>query len=145
MTVPAVALVALALAACGESAEDEYKEDFPPLSQKLVSLGQEVGQAVQGASGSTDQQLADDFANYAKELGGIQQDIDELEPPEDLAEDQDELVSTIGDVQGALDDIAEAADKGDPNAARQATLDLIEGARDLRESRRKLARAVRDL
>ena len=145
MTVPAVALVALALAACGESAEDEYKEDFPPLSQKLVSLGQEVGQAVQGASGSTDQQLADDFANYAKELGGIQQDIDDLEPPDDLAEDQDQLVSAIGDVQGALDGIAEAADKGDPQAARQATLDLIEGSQELRESRRKLARAVREL
>jgi hypothetical protein len=142
---PVIALVALALTACGESAEDKYKEEFPPLSQKLVSLGQEVGQAVQGASGSTDQQLADDFANYAKELGGIQQDIDDLEPPEDLAEDQDQLVSAIGDVQGALDDIAEAADKGDPEAARQATIDLIQGSEELRDSRRKLARAVKEL
>jgi hypothetical protein len=142
---PVVGLAALVLAACGGSAEEKYKEDFPPLSQKLVSLGQEVGDSIQGAGGSTDEQLAEDFAQYAERLGTVQQDIDDLEPPDDLASDQDQLVSAIGEVQGALDDIAEAADKGDAEAARQATLDLIQGSKALRDSRRKLARAVNEL
>ena len=145
MTLPVVGLAALALAACGESAEERYKDDFPPLSQKLVSLGQEVGETIQGASDSSDQQLADDFAQYAERLGTFQQDIDDLEPPDDLAEDQDQLVSAIGEVQGALDDIAEAADKGDAQSAREATLDLIQGSEALRDSRRELARAVNEL
>ena len=118
MTLPVVGLAALALGGCGESAAEKYKEDFPPLSQKLVSLGREVGASIRAAGGSSDQQLA---------------------------EDQDQLVSAIGDVQGALDDIAEAADNGDAQSARQATLDLIEGSETLRDSRRKLARAVNKL
>jgi hypothetical protein len=145
MTLPVVGLAALSLAACGESAEEKYREDFPPLSQKLVSLGQDVGDSIQGASSSSDQQLAEDFAQYAEQLGAVQQDIDDLEPPDDLAEDQDQLVSAIGDVQGALNDIAEAAEQGDAQSARQATLDLIRGSEDLRDSRRKLARAVSEL
>jgi hypothetical protein len=140
-----VGLVALALVACGESAEDEYKKDFPPLSQKLVSLGGEVGNTLQGAGESSAEQLADSFSRYAQELGDVQQDIDELEPPEDLAGEQDELVSAIGDVQGSLEGIAEAANDGDAESARQATLELVQSSEELRRTRRTLTRSVNEL
>ena len=147
---PLIALSALALAACGEgtggqSTEDKYKDDFPPLSRRLVSLGQDVGNSIRGASGSTDQKLAEDFTGYGEQLGEIQQEIDALEPPEDLADDQEQLVSAIGDAQGALNDIAEAARNGDAQSARRATLDLIRSSKQLRDSRRRLAGEVQQL
>jgi len=139
-------LVALAAAGCGgDDAEDTYKNDFPPISGQLVSLGNQIGESIQGASQSSDEQLADDFGNYAKELGDLQQQLDELEPPDDLAGDQDALVSAMGEAQGALEDIAGAAEQGDPDAARDATTQLIRSSGQLRDSRRTLARAVREL
>jgi PBP1b-binding outer membrane lipoprotein LpoB len=144
----AVLIAALALAGCGggESTEDRYKEDFPPLSRQVVRLGQEVGDSIQSASEtSSDAQLAADFARHATRLSELQQQIDDLEPPDDLAKEQDRLVSAIGESQGALDEIASAAAKGDPQAASQATTDLIQSSEDLRNARRTLARAVREL
>jgi hypothetical protein len=142
----ALALFAvLASAGCGESTEDEYKDDFPSINQKLLDLGSEVGDAVENADQASDAQLADDFGSYAKQLGDLQQELDELEPPDDLAEDQDELVSAMGEVQGALEDIAGAAQQGDADAAATATTQLIQGSEQLRDARRRLNQAVRDL
>ena len=145
MTWLPVALAALVLGACGGSAEEDYKDDYPPVNQRLVSLGQEVGRAIQGAGQSSDRQLADRFGDYAQRLGELQQQLDELEPPEELTEEQDQLVSAIGDVQGSLEQIASAAEQGDADAAGQATVGLIESSRALRDARRELSSAVREL
>jgi hypothetical protein len=48
-------------------------------------------------------------------------------------------------VRDSLDGIADAAEAGDPDAAREATEELVQGSADLRDARRALAQAVRDL
>lgn len=144
-TLVAAACAVLGLAACGGSAEDDYKERFPPLSRELVALGEEVGSSIQAAGESTDRELAGDFAGFARRLGDLQRELDELESPEDLADEQDELVAAIGEVQGSLQDIADAAEQSDPDAARQATAELVQRSTDLRDARSELVRAVREL
>ena len=139
-------VASLALVACGgDSAEDEYKEAFPPVSKGVVALGEEVGASIEGAGESSDEQLAEDFDGYAQRLDELEKDLSDLEPPDDLAEDQDALISAIDDVQGSLEQIAEAAQESDADAAREATIGLVEGSTALRDARRKLATAVRDL
>jgi hypothetical protein len=144
LAIPLV-LACLLLVACGDSGDDGYKEEFPPLSRQIVELGEQVGAGIESAGESTDKALADDFDGYAQELGDIEQKLDDLEPPDDLAEAQDELVSAIGDVQNSLEQIAAAARESDAPAARQATMDLIESSEALRDARRTLADEVGQL
>jgi len=133
----------VAVAGCGgKSTEDAYKDDYPPLSRKIVALGGEVGKTIQNAGNSTNQQLSDAFGNYAQKLGDLQQQVDDLDPPKDLDDEQGALVSAMGDVQGDLNDISGAASKGDPKAARAATAHLIQDSAKLASARRTLNRAV---
>jgi hypothetical protein len=141
----ALVLVVLGAAACGGGDDDDgYADDFQRVSQRIVSLGEEVGQAIETAGESSDRELADQFGGFADELRAMRQDLEELEPPDDLADKHDELVAAIGPVQASLGDIAEAAEQSDPDAARQATIDLVEQSTELRDARRALARAVRE-
>jgi hypothetical protein len=138
----AVLFAVLVAAACGESAEEKYRNDFTPLNDRIVALGKQVGATIDEAGGRTDAQLADAFGDYARELGDLRQQVEQLEPPDDLADEQTKLVDAMGEVQGALARIADAALSGNPDAARDATVELIPGSRRLSEAREALAREV---
>jgi hypothetical protein len=138
----AVLFAVLIAAGCGESAEEKYRDDFAPLNDEIVSLGKRVGATIQEAGGRTDAQLADAFGDYARELDELRQQVEQLEPPDDLADEQSALVEAMGEVQGSLAGIADAALSGDPEAARDATVELIPSSRRLSQAREALARAV---
>jgi hypothetical protein len=135
-------VAALAVAACGEDKEETYKEDFPAVNDKIVALGTDVAKTIRGASTQSDEQIEKEFGEYAQRMGDLQQEADELEPPDDLKSDQDDLTGAMGDIQGSLENIEKAAGDGDANAARQATLQLVRSSAQLREARRKLAKAT---
>jgi TolA-binding protein len=135
----------VALAACGGDDGDDqaFQDDFPALSERIQSMGEEVGNTIETAENATDQELADQFDAFAQQLGELRQELEDLEPPEDLADERDDLASAMGDVRSSLDDIASAAEEGDPEAAREATLELVDGSEELRDARQALATAVR--
>jgi predicted nucleic acid-binding Zn-ribbon protein len=142
----AVGLATLGIAACGgDDGEDQaFRDDFPALSERIATLGEEVGTTLETAERASDQELAREFDDFAQELGDLRQELEDLEPPEDLADERDELVSAMSEVRSSLEEIASAAEEGDPEAAREATLELIDRSNELRDARRALTSAVRE-
>jgi hypothetical protein len=145
----ALVLAVLAIpgvAACGDDDGDDqtFQDDFPALSDRIQSLGEEVGNTIGTAENASDQELANEFDDFTQQLGDLRQELEDLEPPDDLADERDDLVSAMGEVRSSLEDIASAAEDGDPEAAREATLQLIDGSEELRDARQALTRAVRE-
>ena len=145
-TLLAVCLATLGIAACGgdDGEEQAFQDDFPALSERIAALGEEVGTTLETAERASDRELAREFDDFAQELGDLRQELEDLDPPEDLADERDELVSAMGEVRSSLEDIASAAKEGDPEAAREATLELVDSSNELRDARRALTSAVRE-
>jgi uncharacterized coiled-coil DUF342 family protein len=142
----ATAVAALGLAACGgDDGEDRaFQDDFPALSERIQSLGQELADTIESAAEASNEELAQDFEGFAQRLGNLRQEVEDLEPPEELVEEKDDLVSAMGEVRTSLEDIASAAEEGDAQAAREATLELVDGSEQLRDARSELNSAVRE-
>jgi chromosome segregation ATPase len=140
------ALAMLGIAACGGDDGDDqaFQDDFPALSERIASLGEEVGNTIETAENASDQELANEFDDFAQQLGELRQELQNLEPPEDLADEREDLVSAMGEVRSSLESIASAAEEGDPQAAREATLELIDRSGELSDARRALGQAVRE-
>jgi hypothetical protein len=135
----------MAFAACGGDDDDQaFRDDFPALSERIAAVGAQVGNTLETAENASDQELANEFDDFAQRVGDLRQQLEELEPPEDLADERDDLASAMADVRSSLDDIASAAEDSDPEAAREATLELIDRSEELRDARRALGDAVRD-
>ena len=139
------ALAVTGIAACGGDDGDDqaFQDDFPALSERISALGEEAGNTIQNAENASDQELANEFDDLAQRLGELRQELQDLEPPEDLADERDDLASAMAQVRSSLDDIASAAEESDPEAAREATLELIDRSEELRDARQALGRAVR--
>jgi hypothetical protein len=143
LVLAAVLAVLPAVSACGEDEEEAFSKDFRPLNQRILDLGEQVGQAVNEASGKTDEQIEDEFGRLARRTGEVQKEVDSLEPPDDLTATKEDLSEAMGDARKSLGDIAKAAAENDPQAARTATIELVSSSRELGDARRKLVRATR--
>jgi hypothetical protein len=138
------AAAALALVAgCGEDQREAYADDYRPLSRDLIALGESVGRAVQSAEGKSDEQLEREFDGFADQLGRLRRDLEQFEPPDDLAPVHDELVEAMRAAETALRGIEEAAAASDPEAARRSTIELARASEDLRDARVELTRRTR--
>jgi predicted nucleic acid-binding Zn-ribbon protein len=139
-----VALTGIAVGAgCGEDQRDAYADDFQSLSRRLVALGEEVELSIQTASGKSDEQLQREFDKLADRLGRLRRELDGLDPPDDLASTQKELVEAMDAVEAALRGIERAAAGGNAGAARRSTIELVRASEGVRAARRELARETR--
>lgn len=139
----ATALAALALVACGEDAEEKFRDDYRPLNQQIRKLDSDMRNALERVRRSSNAQIEKRFGAFAQTAGELQQQVDELEPPQDDAKDeQEDLTESLGDVQNALEDIERAADDNDPAAARTGAVQLVTSIGEMRSARTQLARAA---
>ena len=108
-----------------------------------MDLGEQVGDAVNAASGKTDQEIEDEFGRIARSTGDVARKVAALEPPDDLKRANDDLVGALRDARDDLRGIENAANEHDPDAARRATIKLVDDSKDLSSVRRKLDRVTR--
>jgi hypothetical protein len=131
------------LAACGESEEEAYSKAFRPLNKRILDLGDQVGDAVNGASEKSDQEIEEEFGRIARSTADAARKVDALEPPDDLKRANDDLVGALRAARDDLRGIEKAADEHDADAARRATIKLVDDSKDVSTARRKLDRATR--
>jgi hypothetical protein len=134
-----VLLLCFALTACEQSADEQYKEDYPPIDRGLVALGDDVGEGLRGADDAT---LAQRFAGYARRLGRLRDQLDELDPPGGLADGHQRVLAAIAAVRGELAEVGAAARRGDAGAAGAAATRLVRDGARLDRARARLAREV---
>ena len=135
-------LVVLALAACGKSAEDRYRADFPSLNRDLAALGQDVAAGLRDAGQSNDTALASRFGAYARRLDELRDRIDDLDPPDSVKSEHRRLATAATATERALGDVVSAARAGDTASASAAATRLVLSGQDLDTARQKLANSA---
>jgi hypothetical protein len=125
----ALAAAALALSACGSDEEaNDYIEEVNSVQEGLVA---EVTDTVSQAPPAN----ADAATEVAAELKGVFNDtadeLEAIEPPEDVAELHGQLVTAVRDVGTRIGDAEQAFSSGNPQQAAQAALELQSATSDL--------------
>jgi chromosome segregation ATPase len=142
----ALAAVALvvgpALAGCGDDDADAFKEDYNAAVKPLSEANSQVSGAIDSESDESNAAIAERFQGLAEKTQQTQDNLRELEPPEDAKEAYDELLGALKVGTDDLSAVAEAARDSDPAAARTARDSLEESAEDIQQAERALQRAV---
>ena len=134
-----VTAAAIALAGCGESEEDEFKGDYRPINDELVSIGGDLGMAIETARGKTNAQIARQFGDIARDVAVQNEKLKELEPPDELEDELARMTSGFDDVVAALERIETASKANDADAVRTATVDLVTRSQKVSKAQNRLA------
>ena len=108
-------VVGALVAGCGGGlSEDEYREEvegvLTPLGDELQTIGGET------SSQTTPEGVADGLGQAEDVLATGVEDLEEIEPPDDLQEPHDGLVTALADFEEATASAREGAESGDLEA-----------------------------
>ena len=135
-------VAAIAIAGCGQSKEDEYADDFKPLNDRLLVLGQQIGTGLDSAGDRTNAKLTSQFGRFASDLKKVNRQIADLDPPKELQDESKALVEHTDVVVKDLEDISAAARSGDRKAATRATIAFGRHSPQLNQAQNGLAKAT---
>jgi len=120
--VSSIALVALlVLVGCGGSSgpsESSFKKSYSSEKAKLKKLGEDVGQAVEGAAKQNDGTLVKEFEGLAGRATTLAGELGQLQAPTKFRTELASLQSSITQVAGTLRQIEAAAAANDESAAK---------------------------
>ena len=118
----------------------EFSEDYRPINDEFLALGNEVGQAVTTARDKSNSELTRTFGDFADRVRDLRQRLDALEAPPELEADQKRLSAAMGLVGDDVRQISVAAATGDGEKARSEAQQLVRHSVEVRTARRALAR-----
>jgi outer membrane murein-binding lipoprotein Lpp len=138
------ALLAGALVAgCGgedqQDKKDQFARDFKPVNEQILLLGGQVREALTQAGTTPDRVLGRVFRGFETQVQEAKAALDELEPPDDLRDEQRALSTALGKLVADLRGIHTAIAAKDPAATRRATAALIRDSEPAGNARRDLA------
>lgn len=142
LTLSVTAILAVPFTGCGQSDKDKYVDDYKPLNDKLVALGDDVAKDVNGAGSKSNAQLAARFSMLGKRLETVRFGIADLDTPADLKDESKGLTDALASAQMDVEAIAKAAKGSDPAAAQSASKKLVSDARKVTTNQNKLAKAT---
>lgn len=118
-----VALAALLLVACGGESKDDYAEEVDDVLQPLAVDLQELGQ--QATAATTNEEVAATLGEVETKLDDALGELEGIDPPEDVADLNDELIAEIDGYLGLVTDTREVIEGGDAQAISEATTTFI--------------------
>ena len=148
----AVALVAAGLAAgCGGGddrlSQGEYED-------RVADVGTNLEQSFDDLSGTFDEGDGASLDDAADQIGQIQEDmrqradeLDDVEPPEDVQEAHDKLVEGLQGFADDLDEFRQAVDEGDVQAIQQFATEFqqSDAAKKIQEAGEELEKKGYDI
>lgn len=106
----ALATLSLLAAGCGDDSKDDYASDVREIGQKLQDS--DVGNQLRNVQNA--EQLAAALVEAADLLDGAASDLEELEPPDDVASAHETLTEGARETADAFRQVAEKTKSGNP-------------------------------
>ncbi len=86
---------ALAVAGCGESEDNDFREGYNAAVKPLSELGSGIGSSIGGAEGKSNAAIEKEFQNLADKAQETHDNLAELDPPDDAKEEFDTLLAAL--------------------------------------------------
>lgn len=142
-SIACLAVLALALPACGgsegPSKSEQFAKDYKPLNAQLIAVGDEISFAIAHAKTMSTPDVATNYKLYADKVASVNKGIADLDPPEDLEADVGDLTERLGAMQKSLAEIAAAAGANDVAASQAAARRMVQQSIGVNEAQNKVA------
>lgn len=138
----AVAAIAVpSLAGCGE--DQAFIDDYNEATEPLQKLNTDIGGAV-NSDGSDPAAVAKEFDSLASTAEEVNQNLADLEAPEDAKKDFDDLRAGLESTEEHLKQVSAAAENGEQGKAAEAAQALVEDSTKITKAENAVAAAVED-